>query len=288
MIAEKWFAADITLPFEAATAAEAVFDLMEADGVETDLLRKKAGDLVTVTGIFSELPDQCLLEETARNTLELYDRNVPFETAIREIFPEDWLAEWKRHWKPTEIGRFVVAPPWIDVEGPEKIVIVIEPKMAFGTGTHETTRLCLKVLSEEGIAGGGFLDVGTGTGILSIAAAMITDEGCPIYGCDTDSDSIIAARENAEQNGVAERIVFEAGELPADSPKYGTVAANVTLDVILPMLDLLIEKAEKKLILSGILKTQEREIVEALADRDLQTPRIHTDGEWIAVVIDIH
>ena len=287
-MAEKWFAADITLPFEAATAAEAVFDLMEADGVEIDLLRKKAGDLVTVTGIFSELPEQDLLEETARNTLEIYDRKVPFETAIREVFPEDWLAEWKRHWKPTEIGRFVVAPPWIDVEDQKKIVIVIEPRMAFGTGTHETTRLCLKVLSEEGIAGDSFLDVGTGTGILSIAAAMITDDGCPIYGCDTDAESIAAACENAEQNGVAERIVFEVGELPADSPKYGTVAANVTLDVILPMLDLLIEKAEKKLILSGILKTQEREIVEALAARDLQSPRIHTDGEWIAVVIDIH
>jgi len=288
MTKKSWFAADITVPFEAVSAAEAVFDLVEADGIETDLLRKKAGDLVTVTGIFPERPDKDLLDGAAREMFAIYDQPQPSEIVTREIFPEDWLAEWKRHWKPTEVGRFVVAPPWIEVEDTEKIVIRIEPKMAFGTGTHETTRLCLKALSEEGVAGGGFLDVGTGTGILSIAAAKITGEKCTIYGCDTDEDSIIAARENAEQNGVAHRIEFEVGELAQDAPKFGTVAANVTLDVILPILDLLISKAEEKLILSGILRTQEGEIVDALAARGFQYPRIHADGEWIAVVIDIH
>jgi len=288
MTQTSWFAADIVVPFEAVAAAEAVFDLLEADGIETDLLRKKAGDLVTVTGIFPTRPDKAHIEETAREIFGIYDQPEPSEIAIRELFPEDWLAEWKRHWKPTEVGRFVVAPPWVEVDDAEKIVIRIEPKMAFGTGTHETTRLCLKVLSEEGVAGGGFLDVGTGTGILSIAAAKITSENCTIFGCDTDEDSITAARENAEQNAVAERIEFEVGELALDAPKYGTVVANVTLDVILPILDLLIEKAEGKLILSGILKMQEKEIVEALDARGFRAPRIHTDGEWIAVVVDIH
>ncbi|MBX3282696.1 MAG: 50S ribosomal protein L11 methyltransferase [Acidobacteria bacterium] len=288
MAQSSWFAADITVPFEAVAAAEAVFDVVEADGIETDLLRKKAGDLVTVTGIFSERPDKELLTETAHSTFAIYEQAAPNEITIREVFPEDWLAEWKRHWKPTDIGRFVVAPPWIEVEDDEKVVIRIEPKMAFGTGTHETTRLCLKALSDEGVVGTGFLDVGTGTGILSIAAAKITDESCPIYGCDTDVDSIIAAHENAVQNGVDGRVEFEAGELTSDAPRYGTVVANVTLDVILPILDLLIAKAEEKLILSGILKTQEAEIRTALSDRGFPTAKIHTDGEWIAVVIDIH
>ncbi|HQZ82727.1 MAG TPA: 50S ribosomal protein L11 methyltransferase [Pyrinomonadaceae bacterium] len=288
MTQASWYAADLVVPFEAVTAAEAAFDIAEADGIETDLLRKKAGDLVTVTGIFPERPDKAYLEETVRTIFAIYERTEPSEIAIRELFPEDWLAEWKRHWKPTEVGRFVVAPPWIEVDDAEKIVIRIEPKMAFGTGTHETTRLCLKVLSEEGVAGDGFLDVGTGTGILSIAAAKITGENCTIFGCDTDVDSITAARENAEQNGVAERIGFEVGELALDSPKFGTVAANVTLDVILPILDLLIVKTDEKLILSGILKTQESEIVTALSVRGFSQPRIHTDGEWIAVVVDLH
>ncbi len=288
MAQTSWFAADILVPFEAVAAAEAVFDLVEADGIETDLLRKKTGDTVTVTGIFPTRPDKTHLEETAQRIFAIYDQMAPAEIAVREVFPEDWLAEWKQHWKPTEIGRFVVTPPWIEVEDANKIVIRIEPKMAFGTGTHETTRLCLKALSEEGVAGDGFLDVGTGTGILSIAAAKITDKSCSIFGCDTDEDSITAARENAEQNGVAERIEFAVGELTRDAPKYGTVVANVTLDVILPILDLLIEKATEKLILSGILKTQEREIVEALAARGFTAQRIQTDGEWIAVVVDIH
>lgn len=288
MAQTSWFAADILVPFEAVAAAEAVFDLVEADGIEADLLCKKAGDNVTVTGIFPTRPDKTNLEETAQRIFAIYDQTAPAEIAIREIFPEDWLAEWKRHWQATEIGRFVVTPPWIEVDDADKIIIRIEPKMAFGTGTHETTRLCLKVLSEEGVAGNGFLDVGTGTGILSIAAAKITSETCTIFACDTDEDSITAARENAEQNDVAERIEFKVGELALDAPKFGTVAANVTLDVIMPILDLLIEKTEEKLIVSGILKTQESEIIEALAGRGFLAPRIHTDGEWIAVVVDIH
>lgn len=288
MAQTSWFAADIVVPFEAVAAAEAVFDLVEADGIETDLLRKKAGDNVTVTGIFPTRPDKTSLEETAQRIFAIYDQTTPTEIAIREVFPEDWLAEWKQHWKPSEIGRFVVTPPWIEVEDAEKIIIRIEPKMAFGTGTHETTRLCLRVLSEEGVAGDGFLDVGTGTGILSIAAAKVTSEACKIFGCDTDEESITAARENAEQNGVADRIEFAVGELAVDAPKFGTVAANVTLDVILPIVDLLIAKADEKLILSGILKTQEREIVEALGARGFTASRIRTDGEWIAVVVDTY
>ncbi|KXK02126.1 MAG: 50S ribosomal protein L11 methylase [Acidobacteria bacterium OLB17] len=287
MSQDSWFAVDITVPFEAVAAAEAVFDLLEADGVETDLLRKKTGDLVKVTGIFPARPDADSVNEATAEIFAIYEQPAPAEIVFREVFPEDWLAEWKRHWKPTEIGRFVVAPPWVSVEDADKAVIRIEPKMAFGTGTHETTRLCLKVIDEDGVRGAGFLDVGTGTGILSIAVAKIADETCQIFGFDTDVDSITAARENAEQNGVAGRVEFAVGELKKDASKYGTVCANVTLDVILPLLDTLIERTGERLILSGILKTQESEISAALAERGHSSPRVLTDGEWIAVVIDL-
>src|SRR4029079_18467199 len=92
----------------------------------------------------------------------------------REVPDRDWLAEWKRGWQPVEVGRFIIAPPWSEISV-NRIVIRIEPGMAFGTGTHETTRLCLKAI-EKYFRGGSFLDVGTGTGILAMAAAKLFPE----------------------------------------------------------------------------------------------------------------
>src|SRR5205085_3138018 len=98
----------------------------------------------------------------------------------------DWLAEWKKHWQPTEVGRFVIAPPWQEIDPGDKILIQIEPNMAFGTGTHETTQLCLDAISELYRPQLTFLDVGTGTGILAIAAAKLG--GDQVLACDTDAD----------------------------------------------------------------------------------------------------
>ena len=88
----------------------------------------------------------------------------------REVENTDWLAEWKKHWKPTETEKFIIAPSWEKIESAEKIVIYIEPNMAFGTGTHETTKLCLRAIGELFQSEMSFFDVGTGTGILAIAA----------------------------------------------------------------------------------------------------------------------
>ena len=99
-------------------------------------------------------------------------------TVIQSINPRiveetDWLAEWKKHWRPTVVGKFTVAPPWENVEESGTILIKVEPNMAFGTGTHETTQLCLKAIGERYDPSQSVLDVGTGTGILAIAAAKL-------------------------------------------------------------------------------------------------------------------
>ena len=121
---------------------------------------------------------------------------------VREVAERDWLEEWKQNWQPVEIGRFIIAPPWSNLdEMHDRLIIRIEPGMAFGTGTHETTRLCLDAIQKH-FAGGSFLDVGTGTGILAIAAAKLFPEA-HIEACDTDETAIEIARENAAANGVA-------------------------------------------------------------------------------------
>ena len=205
----------------------------------------------------------------------------------REVENQDWLAEWKKHWKPTESKRFIVAPTWEIIENTDKIVIRIEPSMAFGTGTHETTRLCLQAIEENYQSGESFFDVGTGTGILAIAffKFQVPSSEFQVVGCDTDEDSIKIARENAELNDVGEEIEFYVGSIDENTAQFDFICANVTLDVIVPLLPLLLEKSKRILVLSGILKEQENAIREELKKFGIENPQIKTMGEWISLVV---
>jgi len=132
-----------------------------------------------------------------------------------------------------------------------------------------------------------FLDVGTGTGILAIAVAkfQIQNSKFRIIGCDTDFDSIKIAKENAELNET-ENIEFFVGSISTETPKFDFVCANLTVEVILPILPLLIEKSKNILILSGILKEQEDLIVNELDKFQISNLKIETAGEWISVLIE--
>jgi ribosomal protein L11 methyltransferase len=156
--------------------------------------------------------------------------------------------------------------------------------MAFGTGTHETTQLCIRAIEKHYQAGQSFLDVGTGTGILSIAAATL-NPAAKVVACDTDADSIRIAKENAELNDVAISIEFYVGTVEETAPKFDFVAANLTIDVITPLLPLLLEKASRTLLLSGILVQQKDAIVSELSRCNIHEADIETAGEWISVVI---
>jgi ribosomal protein L11 methyltransferase len=159
--------------------------------------------------------------------------------------------------------------------------------MAFGTGTHETTRLCLKAIEENYRDGKTFYDVGTGTGILAIAIVLKSKVQSPnskVAACDTDEDSIKIAEENAEINGVGDKINFYVGSISEETAEYDFVCANLTLDVITPLLPLLIKKTKRILVLSGILKEQEDLILAELRKFEIETPKIETSGEWISVI----
>ena len=295
-----WYSISVMVAPEAAEAIEYAFNSLEALGTEINHLRKKNSESVTVVGYFNELPDEDHVQDELHYALTVY--GFTEETAmqvVREKIEEtDWLAEWKKHWKPSDVGAFVIAPPWSDVNHSEKIVIRIEPNMAFGTGTHETTQLCLQAIEKYYKPGDSFLDVGTGTGILAIAAAklnlrsQVSDvsnlksqiSNSKLLGVDTDIDSIAIARENAILNGIDGSVDFQIGSVDGGSPTFDFVCANLTLDVILPMLSTLIEKAGKTLVLSGILAEQKPEIVKALADLQITDAEINQAGECVSVV----
>jgi ribosomal protein L11 methyltransferase len=267
-------------------AGEAIdFALLESGalGTETSTFGKdKDAEVVTIVGYFEEQID---LRGKLDEALEIYSlpgdaiKNIEW-AAIEQ---QDWLAEWKKNWQPVESGRFIVAPIWKDVGGgDDKIVIRIEPGMAFGTGTHETTRLCLKAIGEN-YRGGSFLDVGTGTAVLAIAAAKMFP-GTEIEACDIDADSVVIASENAELNNV-HGIEFYEGSINGETKIFDLICANLTADVILPILPLLVEKSKKALILSGILAEQEELVVEALKKLTGDKYIVDRLGEWISITV---
>jgi ribosomal protein L11 methyltransferase len=288
---EKWYAAEITAAAEAEEAIEFAFNELGAEGTEMDQLRRRPDDPVTVRGYFTSLPEPGVIDAAMNEALRIYGLSAATVTPVttREVEQADWLEKWKQHWEPTIIGNFVITPPWIQPAAYERHVISIEPNMAFGTGTHETTQLCLAALERYFQPGDTVLDVGTGTGILAIAAAKLADaSGHPskVYACDTDADSVAIARENAMLNGVGEHIAFHEGTITEEMPAADIVCANLTLDVILPLLDQLLSKSKRKLILSGILTEQEPDILSALKERGKSSLEVTRDGEWIAVSIE--
>lgn len=290
-VTQKWYSLEITVSPDAAEAVEFALNSLDALGTAINHLRKANSESITVVGYFNELPDDQILQDELHYALRAYDLNEEAILSVErgKIENADWLQEWKKHWKPTTVGSFVIAPPWETVDEPERIVIRIEPNMAFGTGTHETTKLCLAAIEKFYRVGDSFLDVGTGTGILAIAAAKVNLKSeisnLKFDACDTDADSVKLAKENAAANGVADAIDFYDGTITDDTPPSDFVCANLTIDVILPILPLLIDKTRKTLVLSGILREQEDQVVTALANNRISTPQIDPDGEWISVTV---
>jgi ribosomal protein L11 methyltransferase len=285
-----WYAVELKVERAAAEAAE--YALMEAGALGTETETTAAGEAETlrVAGYFTDAPEREAVRACVLDALRIYalpSASVR-EMEMREVEARDWLGEWKKSWQPVEVGaRFVVAPPWSAVESkPGRIVIRIEPGMAFGTGTHETTRLCLAALERHFTGGGGasLMDVGTGTGILAIAAAKL-DSRARIEACDVDAEAVEIARENALLNGVAAQINFRVGTIEEAGASFDCVCANLTADVILPLLPALIAATCGRLILSGILDTQAAAVRTRLTELGITDTETVADGEWVAIIV---
>ena len=275
---QKVYAVDVDIEPEAAEAV--AYALMEAGALGAE------DNDQTISGYFSEMPDRERIRKELFEALRIY--NLPSSSVrdmnLREVEQRDWLEEWKQSWQPVEVGRFVIAPPWSRLgDTRDRIVIRIEPGMAFGTGTHETTRLCLNAM-EKHFSGGSFLDVGTGTGILAIAAAKLDPEA-RIEAFDSDELATTIARENAKANDVLDQIDFHVGSVDESTASADLVCANLTANVIVPLLPTLVSLTCGKLILSGILETQIEMVQRALHDCGVSEFEIAQDGEWVALIV---
>jgi ribosomal protein L11 methyltransferase len=278
-----WHALDLIVADEAREAVE--YALMEAGALGTE--SSTGGEPQRITAYFAETPNRESVRHELAEALRIYalPASAVKEINTREVPDDDWLGEWKKNWQPVAIGRFVIAPPWSKVASlPGRVVINIEPGMAFGTGTHETTRLCLAAL-EKFYQGGSFLDVGTGTGILAIAAAKLFGEA-RIEVVDNDAEAVEIARENARLNGVAAQMTFHTGTIDDSTASADFVCANLTADVIASLLPALLAVTCGRLVLSGILQKQVDDVIAQLQKGGAASPiEIIQDGEWAAMIL---
>ena len=273
----EWYALDVEL--EPGAHEAVAYALMEAGALGTETTD------CGITAYFAETPDRERVRNELFEALRIYE--LPSSSVrdmnLREVAERDWLEEWKQNWQPVEIGRFIIAPPWTNLgDTHDRIVIRIEPGMAFGTGTHETTRLCLDAIQKH-FAGGSFLDVGTGTGILAIAGAKLFPQAS-IAACDTDETAVAIARENAQLNGVSE-VKFWTGSIDETTASADLVCANLTAGVITRMMRALAGVTCGNLILSGILETQLEMVQASLHENGIDDFEITQDGEWVALII---
>jgi ribosomal protein L11 methyltransferase len=280
-----WYAVELTIEAGAREAVE--YALMEAGALGTE--SRDDDSLMRAVGYFDSPPDRERVRDALFEALRVYElpSSSVLQMELREVADRDWLGEWKKSWQPVAVGeRFLIAPPWSEIADTEhRLVIRIEPGMAFGTGTHETTRLCLAAI-EKYSSGGSFLDVGTGTGILAIAAAMLNPRA-RIEACDTDGTAVEIARENARLNNVESRISFRVGSVEETATASADlVCANLTADVIVPLLPALISVSCGRLILSGILDSQADWVTQRLRGLGgANISEITTDGEWVAIIV---
>lgn len=280
-----WHALELMIEAAALEAVE--YALMEAGALGTESSETDDGMLRSVA-YFDALPERESVRAALQDALRVYElpSSSVREMNLIEVADRDWLGEWKKSWQPVTVGtRFLIAPPWSEIADTEaRHVIRIEPGMAFGTGTHETTRLCLAAI-ERYFDGNSFLDVGTGTGVLAIAAAMLNPQA-RIEACDTDAEAVEIARENARLNNVAAAITFRVGTVKDTTASADFVCANLTADVIVPLLPALTGATCGRLILSGILETQTEWVSQALRELGVTNIiEINTDGEWVAIII---
>jgi ribosomal protein L11 methyltransferase len=282
-----WYALEATIEAAAREAVE--YALMEAGALGTESRDEVDGGMLLAIGYFDAPPQREQVRAALLEALRVYELPSSSVREIRssKVADRDWLGEWKKSWQPVAVGqKFLIAPPWSEIADDEgRLVIRIEPGMAFGTGTHETTRLCLAAI-EKYFAGGSLLDVGTGTGILAIAAAMLKRDA-RIEACDMDADAVEIARENARLNNVAERISFHVGSVEETATASAdVVCANLTADVIVPLLPALLAASCGRLILSGILETQTEWVIERLHEQGVaHACEVVSDGEWIAIIV---
>ncbi|MFM8320267.1 MAG: 50S ribosomal protein L11 methyltransferase [Chloroflexota bacterium] len=304
-MSESWLEVSLVVDGEMAESVAEVLARYIPDGgvviestAVTANLDDSEGQAVGPLRVYGYLPVNAQLEETRQRLEEglwYLGRIRPLpEAQFRTIQQTNWAEAWKQHYRPIAIGRrLVIVPAWLESPAPKRIPIKIDPGMAFGTGTHPTTQLCLEMLeraADQLAPGWDAIDVGCGTAILSIGALKLGAGHA--LGVDIDAEAITASQENAAANGVLANLELGLGSL--DEVRQGrfsirqapVVLANILAVVLVRMLDaglgdLLAPGGA--LVLSGILAEQSADVETAGARNGLRLVDKRQIGDWVAL-----
>lgn len=249
-------------------------------------------DVVKVKGFYADDSFDVAYNEVIE-ALDVLRRNSPFElgsleTTVSNIDDEDWVNIWKKNYKPIHIGNIVIVPKWLKYEAKQdENVVYLDPGMAFGTGEHESTQLCLTLFSELNVSGKRVLDIGTGSGILGITASVCGAEH--VYMSDIDNIAVKSAKENAKLNKLgAFDIVCD--DLVSNATATGDIVfANITADILIMLSGQIGELVNKDgyIILSGIIKARYDEVLNSYIKAGFAVDKSMVLGEWCGLRLTI-
>ena len=274
------------------TAKETTFwDYMD-DELEEGLASDKPSDVLVKCYVAEDVAEE-VIPSIMKDIFDAKDRSegcIPFgtlEDTKRTVDGDDWIDVWKKHFRPIHLGRIVVVPEWIEYSpAPNEEVVLLDSNMAFGTGEHETTSMCVELMQEYITPESVCIDVGCGSGILGISAIKLG--AAKAYLTDIDPIAVESATHNAALNGVGEKTVVALSNLLDDTQVQGDIMmANITGEV-LKMLAPSIPKNLKKegvLILSGIIESRLEMVKAAYEAVGMQVVFEKRKGEWFALVL---
>jgi len=256
-----------------------MFDLGSC-GVQEEDLSDQAG--VRLIAYFEAMHNRTSLEDQIREAL--VQAGISAECHIDTVPETDWTTAWREFFKPVfPTPRLVICAPWERMpDPPDGFAIVIDPQMAFGTGHHETTRLALLGLEKKIRSDDRVLDVGTGSGILSIAAAKLG--AAEVIGVDVEASAIDNARSNCILNEVNDRVVLAQESVESVSDSFDVVVANIISSILLPMVPQLTMRSRGCVILGGILDREHDAFCHTLKQSGLVIDEMLKDGEWLCAI----
>ena len=212
------------------------------------------------------------------------------ELVVEELEEADWESAWKAHFRLLKVGgRLIIKPSWIDYqERPDEVVIELDPGMAFGTGYHPTTKMCLEVMEEVLRPGMEVLDLGTGSGILTIAAAKLGASS--VLALDTDPTAVKTARKNFRASGLISKVRLVRGTLPnplAQAGSFHLATSNISAKVIKERASYLRQalRSGGLLIVSGFMRTQHQGLEEALVKLGFSHQKTYYAEDWVALLL---
>ena len=299
----QWTDIEITVPQAYAGTAEAIATMVANGGIyieDYSDLEQQAWEIAHVDLIEQELLDKprdvvkvhmyLAPDENPAEVLPLFKERleasgIPYELATNGVEQEDWQNAWKKYYHAMDIGkRLAIVPGWEQYDT-DRTAITMDPGMAFGTGTHETTALCLEVLDERVRGGERVLDIGTGSGILAIAALKLG--AAAAEGVDIDPMCVRTAGENAVRNGVEDRLTVLVGDLSDKaSGVYDLITANIVAAAILslaPHVPALLAPGAV-FIASGIIDTRKEEVLAGLRAAGLEPFDVREKRGWVCIV----